>query len=241
MTSTSLRESWLLPVLAVFFAFACSTDGATSSGPNASGGDSFANLRSQVDQGARIACEADRCCFRQCSNNGILCATRNQSDLTAFSRWSSCDTVILPSWMERDDCWLWDRETSAELAVVQCFCARSNNTFSGEYSAQLGWNGCDLSAESDIPYSSDESVSESACQYGVTSCSGSGGTGGNGAAGSGGGDPCETCLKSCSGLSSCCRGNGCICENECLESCVLPAELCCNSYGDCICTTNCPF
>jgi len=54
-------------------------------------------------------------------------------------------------------------------------------------------------------------------------------------------DPCGDCISACSGLSGCCTGLGCICEDECAVShCTPPAEFCCGPY-DCICTANCPY
>lgn len=55
------------------------------------------------------------------------------------------------------------------------------------------------------------------------------------------GDACSDCLSSCRGLSSCCTGTGCICQDDCaVTSCNPPAELCCG-VGGCICTSNCPY
>jgi hypothetical protein len=59
----------------------------------------------------------------------------------------------------------------------------------------------------------------------------------------GSGDACDECLDSCSGLSSCCTGSGCICEDECaVTGCTPPNELCCGPY-DCICLPpgDCPY
>jgi hypothetical protein len=57
-----------------------------------------------------------------------------------------------------------------------------------------------------------------------------------------GSDACDECLETCSGLSSCCTGLGCICEDACrVTGCNPPARLCCGPFGDCICTANCPY
>lgn len=47
-----------------------------------------------------------------------------------------------------------------------------------------------------------------------SSCSSSSGAGG----GSSGGQ-CQQCLSSCSGLSGCCCGEGCLCDSECTDTC----------------------
>jgi hypothetical protein len=81
------------------------------------------------------------------------------------------------------------------------------------------------------------------CRTGMT-CSGvcvagSGGSGGgSGSGGSTGMSACDSCLASCRGLSSCCTGSGCICQDECLPpvpTCTGGKSLVCDSTGFCMC------
>jgi hypothetical protein len=81
------------------------------------------------------------------------------------------------------------------------------------------------------------------CRTGMT-CSGvcvSGSGGSGGSSGSGGGSgtsACDSCLASCRGLSSCCTGSGCICQDECLPpvpTCTGGKSLVCDSSGFCMC------
>lgn len=56
------------------------------------------------------------------------------------------------------------------------------------------------------------------------------------------GDPCGDCLASCQGLPSCCTGSGCACQGACAPAgCSSGSTLCCGPYGDCICSSNCPY
>jgi hypothetical protein len=60
--------------------------------------------------------------------------------------------------------------------------------------------------------------------------------------GGGSRDACGDCLSSCSGLPSCCTGSGCACQGACTPTgCSAGSSFCCGPYGDCICTSSCPY
>lgn len=111
-------------------------------------------------------------------------------------------------------------------------------TASGTCAASAGWCGgstpCGVSG--DVCSPSKPCCSGLTCKAAVCKAGGSGGSGGSG------GDACSECLDTCKGLPGCCTGSGCMCDDECgVDGCTAPYELCCGPYGDCICTTNCPY
>lgn len=63
-----------------------------------------------------------------------------------------------------------------------------------------------------------------------------------GSSGGGGSSACDECLDGCQGLSSCCTGSGCICQDACQpEGCSAGMIRCCDDYGFCMCVADCPF
>jgi len=122
------------------------------------------------------------------------------------------------------------------LLYVQCFCGRGSSGFSSAYSSTMIMydNGCGqpltVADEDEVRrlLSCDNPcvTCEPSCdgrQCGSDGCGGSCGTCSSGqicsSAGrcvsEGSGDTCSACLATCSGLTSCCTGCGCLCEYEC--------------------------
>lgn len=206
--------------------------------------DPYEGLEDVTSKG-EIQCSEDNCCFRRCSNNSLLCVTRQPDILASHFSDLNCDSILFPEWFYANDCFVYlDQsyayEESGEQRVlvwIQCFCGRTADNIAGETSINtvFRFEGCN-EPMTHLPGTGEPEIPEINCiecyecqpncvgkECGSDGCGGSCGTCPDGkicnAAGecvsSGSGDTCSECLAACQGLPGCCTGCGCMCEYEC--------------------------
>lgn len=256
-----VRYFALLLVVGLGLVSIIGTGGGGGGGSDGGGGggdaqvDPYEDLMA-LDKG-EVDFEGEYGCFRDCDQTGhTICVTRNTSEIISslnegYEFTEACDQLLFPEWFYQYDCHIatggihgitgypleyiskYYEEGETFNFFVQCFCGRTSNTFSSQYSYQMlfKYNGCgeimtdfDQDIQALLDCSNPCIICEPNCagrECGPDGCGAFCGTCSGGEECNAAGqcvteaDTCTSCLQSCSGLPGCCVGCGCMCEDEC--------------------------